>query len=241
MPCAPHPPSGCLPTKSVAWEETQSRPGLPGGGHSGPAQCLAVTVEAGPQLSELPRATGPRSPSAPCCCSQMTPPRLGDTAGSAPKGVTCSLMPSHSSGHRPIPLRLQLWTQWVYELLCLGRGNPGHCPPGPQLPRTVWVFPPDSTHVRVCVPPAPLGCQPCWTPPVAPCSWRTCRRPEGQACSRPGPCEAAVRASPRTGPGLAGRVAGEVRRGPPPLPDALVRSYGLERSFSTWRASTHQY
>ncbi|XP_022356070.1 LOW QUALITY PROTEIN: coiled-coil domain-containing protein 187 [Enhydra lutris kenyoni] len=32
-----------------------------------------------------------------------------------------------------------------------------------------------------------------------------------------------------------------VRWGPPPLPDALVRSYGLERSFSTWRASTHQY
>lgn len=35
------------------------------GGHSGPAQCLAGTVEAGPRPSELPRAAGPRGPSAP--------------------------------------------------------------------------------------------------------------------------------------------------------------------------------
>lgn len=45
----------------------------------------------------------------------------------------------------------------------------------------------NSTHTCVCVSLAPSGCQPCWTPPVAPCSWRRCRRPEGWAPSCPGP------------------------------------------------------
>lgn len=72
---APHSQSGRFPREGLAWEQTQSRPGLPGKGHSGPS---AVVVEAEAQPSELLRAAGPRGPSAvPCCRSQMMPPQAG--------------------------------------------------------------------------------------------------------------------------------------------------------------------
>lgn len=118
--------------------------------------------------------------------------------------------------------------------------RPGHCQSQRALraagARTPTTRPFLLTHVSVS--PAHSGHQHQRTPPAAPCGWRTPRWPEGQARSHPGPCGAAVRASLRTGPGLAGRVTGGIRRGPPPLPGAPARCCGCRETLCSVE-STH--
>lgn len=167
----------------------------------------------------------------PCCRSQMNHSSAGDTAGVGIYGghlLTAALLVLCSQARSPLglwSLASALDTAGLRAALFRLR-EPGFLPPQPPSCLHCPGVPARLAHPCVCVPLVHSGCRPCWTPSAAPCSWKRCRRPEGQAWSRPGPREAVVRASLRTGPGLAGRVAGDVRRGPPPLPDAPVRSYG---------------
>lgn len=118
--------------------------------------------------------------------------------------------------------------------------SPGSWPPLPipfAAAYLVGVHRP-TTHTCVFLSSVHAGCQPCHSPPAAPCSGKRCLQPEGRAWSCPGARGAAVRAGLPTGAAPAGRVAGELCQGPLPLPEAPATSCGC-REILSYVGSTH--